>query len=333
MIRDSDADVSLNAKLSISPPEWKPAIVRLKFMLGEFCLAKLPTEALSDSRHFALRTSDLPEISQVAALLEKVPLVACPSQPVNERLPRLTWLSGIVLYVPKQYPRFCIALRGNFEHYMKKFSSRSRGNLNRRVRKIEELCNGSEYFYEYRTPEEMLEFYREARNVSKLTYQEKLLSVGLPDTQEFRDDMLYSAARGKIRGYLLIHDKQAIAYAICVINGSKVTSEEVGYDPAFKSFAPGTVLWLKILESLFRDEGLAEFDFGGGEAEYKEFFSTGSIACADLYFFRRNWRNSIVVLTHYGLERCSGAIVALLDRWHVKEIVKKAIRRWRTSSE
>jgi hypothetical protein len=311
-------------------PDWQRTVVRLKFVLGEFCLAKISTEASADQRHYTHRTTTLPSTEEITNLLRDTPLVACMSQPVVEQLPVVSWFPGMIRYVPRRYSRYYVALNGKYEDYLRKFSSRSRGNLNRRIKKIEELCGGKKYFYEYRRPEEIKEFCWMAREVSRLTYQEKLLHVGLPDTAAFRENMSRLAVEGRVRGYLLIHNDKPIAYAVCSVHGSRVTSEEVGYDPSFKNWSPGTVLWLKVIETFFAEKTMDQFDFGGGEAEYKAFFSTGSATCADVYFFRRDLRNSMVVITHYALETLSFSLVRLLERWHVKELAKKTIRRWAT---
>lgn len=316
-----------------SAPDWKPGTVGLKFMLGEFFITKVSTMAFVDSRHFALRDTKLVDDAQVASLLKEAPLVACISQPVTAELPRLSRLPAAIRYIPFRYQRFYVELNGSFENYLQKFSGKSRKNLLREVKKIESVANGAKYFYEYRTPEEIDEFHTMARSVSKLTYQERLLEAGLPDTPEYRADLVRSAAAGGVRGYLLIIENRPIAYVLCSVHGSRVSLEEVGYDPTYKGLSPGTVLRLKILESFFNEPALNQFDFGAGEADYKEFFSTASTSCADVYFFRRTLRNNALVVSHYGLDRFSRGIVALLDRWHVKESVKKAIRRWKTRAE
>ena len=302
--------------------------VRLKFLLGELPLFSVAFELCVLSTHFT-RLGRSPE-ETLGALVPTVPPadgILLRSHPVAERLPRVSRAEEFVRYVPSQYERRYIDLGGTFEDYLKQFSSKSRSTLRRKVRKYGQLCGGEPDWRTYRTPSEMEEFYRLARDVSRKTYQERLLDAGLPESDEFRKEMLEAAERDSTRGYLLFHESRPVAYLHCPIHDGVVFYGHLGYDPEYAKWSPGTVLQHLALEQLFGEPGQRMFDFTEGEGQHKSFFATHSALCADIYYLRRSLRNRCLVRLHAGLDTFSRALVRLLDRLGVKERIKRLIRR------
>jgi hypothetical protein len=81
------------------------------------------------------------------------------------------------------------------------------------------------------------------------------------------------------------------------------------------------------LEHLYAESGLWVFDFTEGEGETQEFFSTGNMQCADIYYLRGTLRNLLVVVTHCGLCALTRLIVRTLEIVRLKEFIKRIIRR------
>jgi len=127
---------------------------------------------------------------QAAMAIEQIPPTAdgflVRSLPVREAPPHLCLLPDSIQYVPTQYQRFYIAMQSSFEEYLRKFSSKSRNTLRRKVRKFAESSGGRADWREYRSAEDMQQFYRVALQVSALTYQERLLKAGLPKGEDFQ---------------------------------------------------------------------------------------------------------------------------------------------------
>jgi len=301
--------------------------VRLKYLLGEWPLFSVGFELCVLSTHFT-RLGRIPEETR-GALEPTADGILLRSHPVAERLPRVSRAGEFVRYVPSQYERRYIHLDGTFEDYLKQFSSKSRSTLRRKVRKFAQLCGGEPSWRTYRTPREMEEFYRLARDVSRKTYQERLLDAGLPESDEFRRKMIEAAERDDTRGYLLFHESRPIAYLHCPLHDGIAFYGYLGYDPEYAKWSPGTVLQHLALEQLFAEAGTRMFDFTEGEGRHKSFFATHSVLCADIYYLRRSLRNRCLVRLHAVLEAFSRSLVRLLDRLGVKERIKRLIRRGR----
>jgi CelD/BcsL family acetyltransferase involved in cellulose biosynthesis len=207
-----------------------------------------------------------------------------------------------------------------FEEYLAKFSSKSRATLRAKARKFPDWRS-------YSSPDEMADFHRIARAISERTYQEKLHDAGLPASAAFLDEARRLAAEDRVRAYLLFHEGRAVAYLYCPVHDGVLVYEYLGYDPEFAKLSPGTALQYLALEKLFAEGRYRLFDFTQGEGSHKEYFSNGSVFCADIYWFPATLGNRLRVRAHHGLDRFSGRVVALLDRMGLKERVKRWLRR------
>lgn len=249
------------------------------------------------------------------------------SQPVSGILPRLSWVGRYIQYVPTQFPRYYIDLEMGLDAYQNKFSSKSRSTLKRKLRKFAEISGGEIHWSEHKSPDEMEEFYRLAREVSEKTYQEKLLDAGLPIGEQFHFEMKALARQGRVRAYLLFHDNKPVAYLYCPINNGALLYAYLGYLPEYAKWSPGTVLQWLALERLFAEGDCRIFDFTGGDGEHKKYFATGKWDCADIYLLKKNPYNYIVVVTHACINLISERIGLLLEKSGIKAGLKKWLRR------
>jgi len=308
---------------------WVAKPVRLEYLLGEIPLFVVKFPALEFDAHFTSLTTNFDETRPpFTKLSSEVEAIFIRSHPINGELPRLDFLSQAIRYIPAQYHRYYVDLRGSFQEYLGKFSAKSRSTLQRKVRKFSEFCGGEVKWREFCRPDEMEEFYSLAREVSKKTYQEKLLNFGLPESDEFKREIFDLAAHDLVRGYILYSGAQPIAYLFCPVRDGILFYRYLGYDPEFRDWSPGTVLQYLVLERLFSEAKFKLFDFTDGEGPHKEFFSTGNAWCADVYFLRRTLRNLLLLKMHSGLRSLSGTTVRALERLGVKSQIKKFFRRW-----
>lgn len=260
---------------------------------------------------------------------EEIQGVLLRSTPLAERLPPIHAVGDTIRYVANQYERYYIDLRGTFHDYFQKhFSSKSRSTLRRRVRKFAKAGSDDLDWRIYRTPGELREFHRLARRISEQTYQEKLLDLGLPDSRQFKEQMDAAAARDQIRAYLLFLEGESVAYLYCLLIDGILIYQYLGYLPAHASLSPGTVLQMKVLEAAFDEPACEFFDFTEGEGAQKRLFSSAGIPCGNVYYFRKNARNTALVRAHYAATRISAGLGSALERLGLKTKVRALLRRF-----
>lgn len=197
----------------------------------------------------------------------------------------------LVPFVRQRYLRCFAALDLGFEAYLETFSSRSRSTLKRKVRKLADASGGRLDVRCYRSVQELEEFYRHARTVSVKTYQERLLSAGLPEGDRFLSQMRDLARRDSVRAWILFVDGRPISYLYAPAEGQTLIYAYLGYDPDHAALSPGSVLQHEAMRELMEEGRFALFDFTEGEGQHKRLFGTGSVECVDLLLVRRTLRN------------------------------------------
>lgn len=301
--------------------------VRLKFAIGEVSLFSVRLPALDINADV---TAPAGESGVPAPPFDEFPggveLVLVRSQPIDGRLRYFAWTAQSIRYAPSQYHRRCIDLQESFENYLAKFSAKSRHNRRREKRALAAACGGKLQLREFRTSEQMPEFLRIAHSVARTTYQYQVLHLAIPENEEFRAQLLRLAAQDSVRAYGLFAAERPIAFLLSLARHDRLMSVYVGYDPAFARWSPGSVLHCLAIERLFDERRFRVFDFGEGDAAYKEYLSTTSILCADVYYFRRTLLNVMLVVAHCGLLMFSGQTGKLLRALGIKTRVKTFLR-------
>lgn len=306
---------------------WETRDVPFKFQLSDWTLFQA-------SIRMQLRSIELADAANPDAiaipgeihLAQDSQGFALRRQPLDETLPRLARSGPFLRYVPQQYQHCYIDLGTSFDEYQKKFSSKTRSTINRKIRKYTEHCGGALKWHAYRSPDEVPAFFELARMVSKLTYQEKLLDAGLPDTPEFMERARALAADGQLRAYVLFDGERPVSYLYCPVKDGVAMYAFLGYDPAYMHLSVGTVLQWLVLEQMFDQGDLRYFDFTEGQSDHKRLFATHQRQCAHIFLVRPTLRNTAIVRSHALMDRFSGWTGQVLDRYGVKAKIRRLIR-------
>ncbi len=311
------------------PKTWALGRSRLKFMLGEFTFFSWRFGALLYKKHFTACVQSADEVRPHFSNVQSgVTAICMHSYALNAPQPRITFEADAIRYVIHQYRQHYILLRGSFEQYLGKFTSRERNKLKRTVRRFEEASEGALDFRIYTTPNQMPEFHRLALSISVKTYQHRLIDAGMPESPEFTRFLCDAAAAGRVMGFLLFVRGAPAAYEYCSVEpGGIVIGERTGFDPAHGRLAPGIVMQYLIIRHLLSATECRILDFSGGEARYKESFSTHSARCGDIVYFRRSVARTVAVCAHASLTTMNRGLARLLNTLQVKSRLKRYLRR------
>ena len=306
---------------------WQIRSVPFKYQLSDLTLLTIPLylqcrsgSLFSESTALALQIppmSDLENGSQGFMIR---------SLPITDELPRLSLQNGYLCYVPLQYEHCYIDLTLTFAAYQQKFSSKTRSTINRKIRKYADHCGGSIQWRCFDKPEHLREFFGLARSVSKLSYQERLLDSGLPDSEEFIQQAESLAAENRLRAYILFEGTQPVSYLYCPIEEGILIYGYLGYDPKYMKLSVGTVLQWLALESLFAEGCFRAFDFTEGQSEHKRLFATHQTKRANVFLIKPSLRNRFIIHSHLWMDRFSGWLGATLDKLGVRAKVRRLLR-------
>jgi len=232
--------------------------------------------------------------------------------------------SGLRPFVRHAYPRHYADLWQSFDDYLAGFSAKSRSNLRRKRRKLEERSGGVLDVRLYRRLDEMPDFYRQARVLSALTYQERLLDAGLPEGA--LPQMQALAAADQVRAWLLHVDGRPVSYLYAPADGAALLYAYLGYDPAFADFSPGTVLQLEAMRMLMEERRFRWFDFTEGDGQHKRHFATGAVPSLDLLLLRPSLANLAAVRALNAFDTGVAAAKAIASRIGLARIARAASR-------
>ena len=239
-----------------------------------------------------------------------------------------------IALIRQSYARRFICFDGAFDHYMSRFSGKTRSTLKRKRRRWAAESGGVVDIREYRHVDELALFYDLARPLSARTYQERFLSAGLPDNDAALADMKARAAADAVRAYILFMNGQPASYLYLPIDDGRLIYAYLGYDPALAHLSPGTVLQLEALVRLFAEARYRVFDFTEGDAPHKRLFATDSVDCVDLILLRATIQNRITLAALGSFDRTVSVISSLADRAGIKVRLRFLLRRgaqaWRT---
>lgn len=212
---------------------------------------------------------------------------------------------GLRSFVRQRYVRRYARLDQPFAAYFASLSGNARSALRRKVRKLAERCGGELDIRLYRRPAEMEEFHVHARTVSQLTYQERLLGAGLP--KDALDQAQALASRDQLRAWLLFIDGAPVSYLYMPAEGATLIYHQLGYDPAFARWSPGSVLQFEAMRMLMDEGRFGRIDFTEGDGQHKRQFASGSIPSADLMLLRPTAGNVISAYALEGFDRSVSA--------------------------
>ena len=306
---------------------WQCRSVPFRFQLSDWTLfsVQIPLQVRAETLNDQLPpviTPEPPTEAPVAGsqgfLIRGVPIAA--------ELPPVSRAGDYLCYAPLQYQHCYIDLGLSFEDYQKTFSSKTRSTINRKIRKYAEHCGGTIPWKTYVRPEEMRDFFQLARAVSKLTYQERLLDSGIPDSEGFIRQAEALAADQRVRAYILFDSTRPVAYLYCPVEEGILDYAYLGYDPDYMRLSVGTVLQWLAVEQLFKEARFRYFDFTEGQSEHKRLFATHERQCANVFLLKKSLRNAAVIYSHLYMDRFSRWLGATLDRLGMKARVKRFLR-------
>jgi len=291
------------------PFEWIEKTYPVAFRLGRFRLGRIPlrTKHLWTAFPVCRNTPDLPPVAP--GDLEGVDAVYIPGFPVSRNFPIVQFLPGLIRYMSWRDTRFLVAISGTFDSYLQSRSSGMRRQLSKQIRRWRDLAGQEPTLREFRGLIQLREFYSIAGPLSRMTWQGKA-GAGLEEF-ESSADILRIAETDQARGYILFSANQPAAFQLSYVQGTTLAFSQIGYDPAYAQFSPGTTLLYLLLEKQFA-EGQMEFcDLMEGSAwAYKARLATLQVPSMRFLFFRRSIGALLLVLTLCSLrklEQCAAA--------------------------
>jgi Acetyltransferase (GNAT) domain len=232
-----------------------------------------------------------------------------PFHRVRDSLGRLS--RGLAL---RSHPHWRGMLPENGEQFLRKLSKRHRYKVRHAVKALETTFRGQLTYRQYSLEADVQPFCAAAEAITRTSYQ-RGLGVGFIDNEQNRALVQLSAHRRWWNAWVLFIQERPVAFWSGMAYGGVFHVEWTAFDPAYGQSEPGTVLFLKLVDSLCQ-AGVRQVDFGIGSALYKERFG-------DQFQLETNLRFYAPSLKGIGLNVCYSSGVAL------ETLAQRALRRIR----
>lgn len=174
-------------------------------------------------------------------------------------------------HFPKVETHWSMSVPESIDLFYQSLRPKTRNTLRRKIRKLEREFGNQVRIVTYRGENELEEAISAASQISHWTYQ-YALGVGFVDNAQTRSMMATAANRGWLRMSVLYVKSEPCAFQLVLQYRNTYFLGQTGFNPKWKQWNIGTVLFLKVLENICNDSDVESFDFGFGDADYKRHY-------------------------------------------------------------
>jgi len=217
------------------------------------------------------------------------------------------------------------SLPASIEEFTQNIRPKHRYWIRRMSRLLERNYHGKITFKYFHNKEEVDQLCNDVEEIAKKTYQ-RGIGAGFIFNNENYHRMNLSAEKGWLRAYILYISGSPSAFWIGTYYRDTFHLGFTGYDPKYKKFELGTILFMKMVEDLCQNN-IKEIDFGFGDALYKRRFGDQKWQEASILIFSPtlkgvtlNFKRTLTILSVQSTKW-------ILNRLNLLEKVKK---RWRS---
>lgn len=177
-------------------------------------------------------------------------------------------------------PRRRIQLPLTPDEYWQKFSSKTRQTFRRKLKKF-----GETRLERITDVVDVPRFLEAAHAISIHTWQTRQFGLRIRNDVAELAQFTKLAELGLLRCYLWYVEGQPVAFTVGNQDHGCFHYEEVGYLAEFAKFSPGQMMLIQMIDDLITHNHADWFDFGGGDADYKELFANRTSRSGTVWLF------------------------------------------------
>jgi|CXWL01.1.fsa_nt_gi hypothetical protein len=217
-----------------------------------------------------------------------------------------------------------MTMPSTLESFYGSMSSNRRHQLRRYGRVLEKRYPGEVSFVAFSKEEDADKVCHDAEEIARKTYH-RGLGVGFVHNEENRQRIALSARNGWLHAYMLYVAERPCAFLIGTLYRGTLHLNFTGYDPDFRKFEVGTILFTRMIDDLCHQD-VKEVDFGTGDAFYKQRFCDKGWEESSLYVFSGTLRGVRLNMTRTLVVVVAGWLRRLVEKLAVAQKIK---RIWR----
>lgn len=228
--------------------------------------------------------------------------------------------------MPKIEHHWIMAIPEDVDLLYKSFAPKTRNTLKRKSRKLEREFADQIEIVTYRDKSELEQALSAASRISKHTYQAGL-GVGFVNDSKTRESMEDAASHGWLRMSLLYIKGEPCSFQLGLQYGKTYYLEQLGFDPRWKQWNVGTILFKSVMEELCYDPAVERLDFGFGDAQYKRSFGDECWDEATVYIFAPRIYPVFVNALHSSTQAVSLLLKFVFNKFGLVRSIKQNWRK------
>jgi hypothetical protein len=183
-----------------------------------------------------------------------------------------------------------LELPPKYEEFLKNLSRKSRHEIRRHEKKLEEDFRGRMVIRCFHEPFEVEALAQVAEQIAEKTYQ-RALGVGYRADPETLESFRLAAQQGTLRGCVLYLNEQPSAFFIGKHYKSTLHGHFMGFDSQFGKYSPGLLILMHSIQDCFKaGQYTNRVDLGWGDRHYKRMLCNRSREDGSLYSYAFSWR-------------------------------------------
>lgn len=228
----------------------------------------------------------------------------------------------------KSFEHQFIELPPTLEDYMNDLGKRSKKSLGYSRRKLFKDFDDDVTITCFDREDGVQAFLDHAIEISKKTYQWRLLGLGLRDRDALENRLVFAARKGWLRNYIMYCSGSPVAFMLGYQYNQCFYYTDVGFDPEYSKWSVGSILQLMVMEDLYaRNNRPKTFDFSTGFGDHKARFSNRILKEINVLLLPRSFRHAMLANTYKGLDGLAQSAISTVDRMGLKQTLKKSVRR------
>lgn len=218
---------------------------------------------------------------------------------------------------------------GSAESFYETIPSKQKREIRRCERRLAEAADGHLKISCYQQEKDVDYILKAACDISASTYK-NAMDIGIVDNALTRSLLTQAARSNMLRAYILYVKDVPCAFEFGCHYGRTFFVEYMGYDPKWKAFGLGMILWAKVIEDICSDHSVDILDYGFGNAAYKEKFGTKSWLESSVYIFAPRAYPICINLSRQITTCLSAVLEHLANKAGIRDWVKK---KWRNLAQ
>lgn len=271
--------------------------------------------ALMNSLNGTLKTREA-DVVTLYHLPPDSPLLAAAMRQVS-----YLWRDG----KPSLNPHWQLMLHDKPEGLRQEIRSKHRSLVCRKTQKLEKAFPGRVSYHSFEAGDDVKGLCAELESVARLTYQ-RGLGEGFKDDPDHRERFELFKRRKTLRARIIRVDNVARAFDVGFLYQDVYYFSETGYDPKYRAYELGTLTFLEMIDLLI-EEGVTKFDFGFGDAHYKQRFGNHSWHEATIRLYSPSTKGFFIRWCIGFADSVSAMVRRLVKRFGFVDRLKKAWRQ------